>query len=53
MNYKTQMDAAKKGIVTKQMEVVATKENMDVGKLRSLVAEGKIAIPANIRNNFV
>lgn len=26
MNYTTQMDAAKKGIVTKEMEIVAKKE---------------------------
>lgn len=47
MNYTTQMDAAKKGIITKEMEVVAEKEKMDVNALRELVAEGKIAIPAN------
>lgn len=47
MSYSTQMDAAKKGIVTKEMEIVAEKEKMDVEKLRGLVAEGKIAIPAN------
>ena len=29
-NYKTQMEAAKKGIVTPEMETVAKKENMDV-----------------------
>ena len=28
MNYTTQMDAAKKGIITKEMKVVAKKENM-------------------------
>ena len=27
-NYTTQMDAARKGIVTPQMEIVAKKENM-------------------------
>lgn len=47
MNYTTQMDAAKKGIVTKEMEIVSKKESMDVNKLMKLVAEGKIAIPAN------
>ena len=31
-NYKTQMEAAKKGIVTPEMETVAKKENMDVNK---------------------
>lgn len=47
MLYTTQMDAAKKGIVTKQMLTVAQKENIDPEILRSLVAEGKVAIPAN------
>jgi phosphomethylpyrimidine synthase len=41
------MDAAKKGIVTKEMTIVAEKEKMDVEVLRNLVAEGKVAIPAN------
>ena len=47
MMYTTQMDAAKKGIVTKEMELVAKKENMDVDVLRNLIAKGQIAIPAN------
>ena len=47
MNYTTQMDAARKGIVTKEMEIVAKKEFMDVSRLMKLVAEGKVAIPAN------
>ena len=47
MNYTTQMDAARKGIVTPQIEAVAQKEKMDVSKLMQLVAEGKVAIPAN------
>ena len=47
MKYTTQMDAAKKGIVTKEMEIVAKKENMDIELLRKLIAEGKIALPAN------
>lgn len=47
MNYTTQMDAARKGIITWQMEIVAKKEQMDVETLRKLVAEGKVVIPAN------
>ena len=50
MNYKTQMEAAKKGIVTKEMKVVAKKENISEEKLMKLVAEGKVAIPANINH---
>lgn len=47
MNYTTQMDAARKGIVTPQMEIVAKKEQMPVEKLMEFVASGKVAIPAN------
>ncbi len=47
MNYTTQMDAAKKHIITEEMKIVAKKENIDIEQLRILVAEGKIAIPAN------
>ncbi len=50
MTYKTQMEAAKKGIITPQMEVVAAKENMEISELMQLVAEGKIAIPANVNH---
>ena len=45
--YTTQMDAARKGIVTPQMETVAKKEYRTVEEIRQLVAEGKVAIPAN------
>nr|WP_286208016.1 phosphomethylpyrimidine synthase ThiC [Clostridium caldaquaticum] len=41
------MDAAKKGIITEEMRIVADKEKMDVQELRKLVAEGKVVIPAN------
>jgi len=34
------MDAARKGIITKEMEIVAREENMEVDKLQQLVAEG-------------
>jgi len=47
MNYSTQMDAAQKGIITPQLQVVATKEKMDVQRLRELVAAGQVVIPAN------
>lgn len=47
MNYTTQMDAARKGIITKEMEIVAKKENMDINKLVSLMAKGEVIIPCN------
>ena len=48
-NYTTQMDAARKGIVTPEIEIVAKKENMTTEALMKLVAEGKVAICALIR----
>ncbi len=47
MEYTTQMDAARKGIVTGEMEAVARKERIDAAALRELVAQGKVVIPAN------
>ena len=47
MEYTTQMDAARKGVITPEIELVARKENMPVEDLMKLVAEGKVAIPAN------
>lgn len=45
--YNTQMDAAKKGIITKEMTCVAKKENVDVTVIRNRVAAGTVVIPAN------
>lgn len=47
MNYTTQMDAARKGIVTKEMERIAEKEKIHVSKLMELIAQGRVAVPAN------
>ena len=46
-SYSTQMEAAKLGIVTPQMERVAAKEGRDPEFIRAGVAAGRIAIPAN------
>ncbi len=47
MSFTTQMDAAKKGIITKEMRIVAGKENISPVTLRDLMANGKVVIPAN------
>ncbi|MGN0373839.1 MAG: phosphomethylpyrimidine synthase ThiC [Enterocloster sp.] len=47
MSYTTQMDAARHGILTEEMKLVAKKEQFDETELMKLVAEGKVAIPAN------
>ena len=39
--YTTQMDAARQGIITPQMEIVAEKEHFDVEELRELIAKGR------------
>lgn len=50
MMYHTQMEAAKAGVITEAMEIVAKKERMEPEKLRELVAKGWVAIPANINH---
>ncbi len=50
MNYKTQMEAAKKGIITPQIQLVAEKEHREPEWVRERVAAGTIAIPANIHH---
>ena len=51
--YKTQMEAAKKGIITPEMKIVAEKEYMDPEKLRESVAKGVVAIPCNINHKNI
>ncbi|MCD8306635.1 MAG: phosphomethylpyrimidine synthase ThiC [Clostridia bacterium] len=46
-NYTTQMDAARRGIITPQLETVAKKEQKTVEEMRALVASGKVVIPSN------
>jgi phosphomethylpyrimidine synthase len=43
----TQIESAKKGIITDQMKIVAARESIDEEKLRQLIAEGKVVIPSN------
>jgi phosphomethylpyrimidine synthase len=50
--YMTQLEAAKKGTITPEMEKVAKDEQIDVQELRQLIAEGKVVIPKNINRNF-
>lgn len=47
MDYTTQMDAARKGIITKEMKAVAEYENIPEEEIRELVSKGQAAIPAN------
>ncbi len=43
----TQLENAKNGIITTEMETVAAREKMDSEKLRCAVADGLVVIPAN------
>lgn len=43
----TQMEAARKGILTEEMKKVAQKEQIPCEKLMQLMAEGKVIIPCN------
>ncbi len=47
----TQMSAARAGVITPQMEIVAAKEGRDPENIRAGVAAGRIAIPANINHS--
>lgn len=48
----TQLESAKKGIITPEMSKVAKDEMIDSEELRGLIADGKVVIPKNINRNF-
>src|ERR1700746_2890829 len=43
----TQIEAARKGILTKEMHYVAAREDLDAALIRDEVARGRMVIPAN------
>ena len=47
------MDAARRGIVTEQMRIVAEKEGISVESLMKYMAEGKAIIPCNKRHTCI
>jgi len=49
----TQLEQARKGIITEAMERVARKENIDPEILRARVAEGTVVIPSNINHKHL
>ena len=53
MEYSTQMDAARKGITTKELSYVAENEGMAEQELMELVAGGRAIIPANKRHTCI
>lgn len=46
--YATQMEAAKNGVITPEMKIVAAEEHLPKERIRERVAKGTICIPANI-----
>ena len=53
MQYTTQMDAARKGMITAQMEAVSQKEGIPATRLAELMAEGKVIIPCNKKHKSI
>jgi len=53
MEYKTQMEAARKGIFTKQMEEVLREESVSKEFLMEEMAAGRIVIPANKKHKNI
>ena len=51
--YSTQMEAAKKGIFTKEMEIVSKDEKISKEELMKKMAEGKIVIPKNVKHENI
>ncbi len=43
----TQLEAARKGIITEEMKAVAKDEGIDVNELREAIARGEVIIPRN------
>ena len=52
-NYKTQMEAAKKGIITPEMKTVAEKEYKTPEEIMNSVAKGEVCIPCNINHKSI
>lgn len=53
MEFSTQMEAARKGILTEEMKTVAEKEGIPAETLRALIAEGKAIIPRNKKHGAI
>jgi phosphomethylpyrimidine synthase len=47
----TQLEQARNGIITSQMELVAQQEGLDAELIREGVANGTVVIPANVNHN--
>ncbi len=48
--YRTQMEAARKGLITPEMKLVAEKEGREPEFIRERLAKGTVVIPANVNH---
>src|SRR5882762_3248848 len=48
----TQLESARKGIITAEMREVAEDEGLPVEELRGLIAIGEVVIPKNVHHDF-
>ena len=46
----TQLESARKSIITDEMQCVAKREDLDAEVIRSEVARGRMVIPANVNH---
>lgn len=49
----TQLESARRGILTPQLEIVARKEGLDPETVRERLAQGAIVIPANVNHTHL
>lgn len=49
----TQMEYAKKGVFTKEMEIVSKDEHIEKDKLIKLISNGKVVIPCNVNHKNI
>lgn len=49
----TQLESARKGLITAEMELVAKKEGIDIQKIIRRISNGQIIIPKNIVGNSI
>ncbi|MGZ7067798.1 MAG: phosphomethylpyrimidine synthase ThiC, partial [Methanobacterium sp.] len=49
----TQLESARKGQITPEMEFIAKEENINIQKLMKRISKGNIIIPKNVEGNSV
>ncbi len=45
----TQIESARKGIITPEMQEIALQEGLEAGEIQKRVAQGTVVVPANLR----